>query len=200
MSAHQEIPVLDIRPSLLPYASLLETRPLQEVETIVLHCTELPDLHTAREYGERVHYPETGTGNSGHYYLDRDGATELWVPENRVAHHVHGFNRRSLGIELVNSGRYPDWYHSRHQAMSEPYPEPQIDALLRLIAALAGRLPALRSIAGHEDLDLSTVPASDDARLEVRRKRDPGEQFPWPTVLSACGLPRFKPQVGRETA
>lgn len=186
---------MDIRPRLLPYAGLLETRPLDEIDMVVLHCTELPDLKTAREYGERVHYAETGTGNSAHYYIDRDGATELWVPENRVAHHVRDFNRRSLGIELVNIGRYPDWYHSRRQVMSEPYPEPQIETLLTLLAALAGRLPALRYIAGHEDLDLATVPASDDERLEVRRKRDPGEQFPWPSVLPVCGLERFEPKT-----
>lgn len=183
---------MDIRPRLLPYAGLLEARPLGEIDLIVVHCTELPDLGTAREFGERIRYPETGTGNSGHYYIDRDGTAELWVPENRVAHHVRDCNLRSLGVELVNSGRYPDWYDSRRQAMREPYPPAQIDALLELVADLKARLPSLRYIAGHEDLDSSTVPASDDERLVVRRKHDPGEQFPWPQVLAACRLPRVR--------
>jgi N-acetylmuramoyl-L-alanine amidase len=99
-------------PRLLPYASLLESRPLEDIDLLVVHCTELPDLEIAREYGERVIYPKTGTGNSGHYYIDRDGTTEVWVPSIRVAHHVRGYNHRSVGIELVNAGRYPNWFHS----------------------------------------------------------------------------------------
>jgi N-acetylmuramoyl-L-alanine amidase len=49
------------------------------VELVVIHCTELPDLAIAREYGERALY-DNGTGNSGHYYIDRDGAIYRYVP------------------------------------------------------------------------------------------------------------------------
>ena len=59
----------------LPYAELLAARAPDAIDTVVIHCTELPDLATAREYGERVLY-ESGTGNSGHYYIDRDGRIE----------------------------------------------------------------------------------------------------------------------------
>jgi len=184
---------LNIRPRLLPYVSLLEFRSTADIDLLVIHCTELPDLETAREYGERIHYPETGAGNSGHYYLDRDGSAEVWVPENRVAHHVRGFNERSLGIELVNQGRFPDWHHSGRQSMQEAYPEAQIRALLELISALAERLPGLKLIAGHQDLDAGTVPATDDPALEVRRKLDPGERFPWEEIMAGCELARFEP-------
>jgi len=183
---------LEIRPRLLPYASLLEARAIDEVELLVIHCTELPDLATAREYGERIHYPDSGTGNSGHYYIDRDGTTELWVPENRVAHHVRDLNRKSLGIELVNQGRYPDWFHSQRQSMSQTYPDQQIESLQLLIGTLSHRLPSLRLIAGHEDLDLVEVAASDDPALSVKRKRDPGEMFPWRKVMSGCTLERYR--------
>lgn len=186
--------LVEVRPRLLPYAGLLEVRTLEAIDTIVVHCTELPDLAAAREFGERIHYPDSGTGNSGHYYLDRDGTVELWVPENRVAHHVRDFNRRSLGIELVNTGRYPDWFHSHKQSMTEPYPPAQIRALTGLIADIAGRLPGVCYLAGHEDLDQTTVPASDDESLAVRRKRDPGELFPWTEVLSSCQLDRLRPR------
>lgn len=184
---------MEIRPRLLPYASLLEARAIDEVELLVIHCTELPDLATAREYGERIHYPESGTGNSGHYYIDRDGTTELWVPENRVAHHVRDLNRKSLGIELVNQGRYPDWFHSQRQSMWQAYPDQQIESLKTLIAVLCNRLPSLRRIAGHEDLDLAEVAASDDPGGSVRRKLDPGELFPWSSVMSGCPLERYRP-------
>ncbi|MGY0650596.1 N-acetylmuramoyl-L-alanine amidase [Luteimonas sp. A537] len=175
----------------LPYESLLEARPLAQVDLVVIHCTELPDLATAREYGERVLYPASATGNSGHWYVDRDGAVERWVDPARVAHHVRGFNPRSVGVELVNTGRWPDWLDSRHQAMEDAYPEAQIEALVALLAALARDLPALRWIAGHEDLDAGLVAASDDPAQQVPRKRDPGPLFPWQRVLEATPLQRL---------
>lgn len=173
----------------LPYVDRLEPRDPAAVGLVVIHCTELPDLEAARRAGEKVLYA-SGTGNSGHYYIDRDGRSERWVPEGRIAHHTRGYNPVSIGIELVNLGRYPHWLDSRHQQMREPYPDAQIDALLRLLADLRARLPALRGIAGHEDLDLTEVPASDDPTRLVRRKRDPGPLFPWPRVMQQCGLDR----------
>ena len=188
---------MNIRPRLLPYAGLLESRSTADIDLLVIHCTELPDLAAAREYGERIQYPESGTGNSGHYYVDRDGSVEIWVPENRVAHHVRGFNERSIGIELVNLGRFPDWYHSGRQSMPEAYAQAQVHSLIALIAALAVRLPELKLIAGHQDLDAGTVPASDDPERMVRRKLDPGEGFPWNEVLTASTLERFLPGDAR---
>lgn len=182
-----------IRRRLLGYANRLENRDPGRVDLLVIHCTELPDLETARAYGERIHYAETATGNAGHFYVDRDGTTEQWVPLSRVAHHVRGWNENSVGIELVNRGRYPDWLHSQRQEMSEPYPDAQVDALLALLQTLRKRLPGLRRIAGHEDLDRELVPASDDPGRRVARKRDPGPQFPWRRVLSASGLERMRP-------
>jgi N-acetylmuramoyl-L-alanine amidase len=179
----------------LPYQQALAGRELSAIDLLVIHCTELPDLATARDYGERVLYPgagkATGTGNSGHYYIDRDGSTEQWVELDRVAHHVRGFNERSVGIELVNLGRYPDWLHSSRQQMTEPYPAAQITALLKLIASLRLALPGLRWVAGHAELDCTLVPSSDDATLQVHRKLDPGPCFPWPEVLEKSGLLRF---------
>jgi N-acetylmuramoyl-L-alanine amidase len=182
-------PSLAINDQWLPYAAQLEQRALADVDLVVIHCTELPDLATARAYGERIVHA-SGTGNSGHYYIDRDGSIVRYVPNERVAHHVRGHNEHSIGIELANTGRYPDWLDSRRQAMTTPYPAAQIDALLALLAHLRGVLPNLRSIAGHEDLDTGTVAASDDASKQVRRKLDPGPMFPWPRVLAECGLRR----------
>ncbi|GHD70827.1 N-acetylmuramoyl-L-alanine amidase [Luteimonas padinae] len=184
-------PGRDVRIHPLPYERLLDARPLFQVDLVVIHCTELPDLATAREYGERVLYPASGTGNSGHWYVDRDGGIERWVDPARIAHHVRGFNPRSVGIELVNSGRFPHWLDSRHQAMDEPYPEEQLEALAVLLRTLCAELPALRWIAGHDDLDTDQVPASNDASVLVHRKRDPGPMFPWPRVLEAVPLQRL---------
>ena len=183
---------LQIHDDPLPYVEHLQRRERESVDLVVVHCTELPDLATAREYGERVVHA-SGTGNSGHYYIDRDGNISRYVPEERVAHHVRGHNEHSIGIELVNAGRYPDWLDSRRQVMTEPYPDAQIDALIALLAELAAKLPALREIAGHEDLDTGRVPASDDPDRKVRRKLDPGILFPWEDVLDRCRLRRHTP-------
>lgn len=185
---------LTIHDEPLPYVARLEARELADIDLVVIHCTELPDLATAREYGERIVHP-SGTGNSGHYYVDRDGRVFRYVPHERVAHHVRGHNEHAVGVELVNTGRWPDWFDSRKQAMGEPYPATQIEALLKLLAYLRGALPNLRSIAGHEDLDTGKVAASDDASKQVQRKLDPGPQFPWPRVMETCGLQRLDQPV-----
>jgi N-acetylmuramoyl-L-alanine amidase len=178
----------------LPYVGKLAHRAAADVDLVVIHCTELPDLAMARDYGERVLY-DAGTGNSGHFYVDRDGSVSQWVPLDRVAHHCRGYNPRSVGIELVNRGRYPDWFDSRRQAMSEPYPGVQIDALIALLGELRPMLPSLRFIAGHEDLDAGEIEASDDPSIRIRRKLDPGPLFPWPR-LRASNLVPF-PLTGR---
>lgn len=175
----------------LPYIGKLAARAVARIDLVVMHCTELPDLATARRFGEQIHYAGSQTGNSGHFYIDRDGSIAQYVPIERVAHHTHGYNERSIGIELVNRGRYPEWLDSRRQAMDEPYPKAQVEALARLLQRLQSNLDALQWIAGHEDLDTTQVPASDDAGKFVRRKRDPGPLFPWDAVLERIRLRRF---------
>lgn len=177
---------------LLPYEERLYERAATQVDLAVIHCTELPDMAMARAYGERRLY-DSGTGNSGHYYIDRDGTVHLFVRPTRTANHTRGFNPRSVGIEIVNTGRYPDWLNSNHQAMTEPYTPEQIQALIALLQRLKRELPNLTYIAGHEDLDTTRVPASDDPARQVFRKRDPGPQFPWAPVLDASGLERLTP-------
>lgn len=184
-------PKNDTRPSLivepLPYIDRLEKRALAEIDLIVIHCTELPDMSMAREYGERVLY-EAGTGASGHFYIDRDGSMHEYVPLARTAHHTRGYNSRSIGIEIVNIGRYPNWLDSNNQVMTEPYTTEQMQALKFLLLRLKNECPNLQLIAGHEDLDTATVPASDDPNKMVFRKRDPGPQFPWQEILAAIDL------------
>lgn len=186
-------PAIEVIDAPLPYVARLQARPLAQVELAVLHCTELPDLATAREYGERILYPQSGTGNSGHYYIDRDGSIQRWVEAARIAHHVRGYNERAVGIELVNSGRWPRWLDAGHQAMDEAYPDAQVEALVALLRRLQAELPSLREVAGHEDLDRAEVAAGDDPAQRVRRKRDPGPNFPWDRVLGAITLARIIP-------
>ncbi len=182
---------LPVNAALLPYEERLDKRGLDQIDLVVIHCTELPDFAMAREYGERVQHAQSQTGNSGHYYVDRDGSVHAFVRPERIAHHTRGYNPRSIGIELVNTGRYPHWYDSRHQAMDEPYTAAQIESLVALLKVLRAQLPALRWIAGHEDLDTAQIPASDDRSKSVARKRDPGPLFPWSHVLAGVDLHRM---------
>jgi N-acetylmuramoyl-L-alanine amidase len=185
-------PQLPIIEQLLPYEQQLESRSSTQIDLVVIHCTELLDLAMARQYGEMAHYPN-GTGNSGHFYIDRDGAVYMYVKPERVANHTRGYNPRSIGIEIVNTGRYPEWFNSHNQSMNEAYTHAQVDAVIALLIQLKKQLPQLILISGHEDLDTAQVPASDNPNLMVFRKRDPGPQFPWSQVLKATELTYLKP-------
>ena len=180
-------PALSLIVEPLPYVELLEKRSLAQIDLVVMHCTELPDMTMARDYGERILY-EAGTGASGHYYIDRDGSVYQYVDPIHIANHTRGFNPRSVGIEIVNTGRYPNWYESSNQVMTEPYPVEQISALKNLLQRLKSECPKLQFIAGHEDLDTTMVTASDDPDKQVFRKRDPAPQFPWQDILAAVEL------------
>jgi len=177
----------------LPYQQRLDARSLADIDLVVIHATELPDLATARGYGERIVHTGSQTGNSGHFYIDRDGRIEQWVALDRVAHHTVGYNTRSVGIELVNLGRYPDWLDSRRQDWQEQITPAQLSALLELLGWLRAELPELTLIAGHDALDQRWVPASDDPGIKVRRKLDPGPDFPWDQVLESSDLLRLEP-------
>jgi len=185
VSCYNKARILKIRQVPLSYTQRLEKRDPDRISLIVVHCTELPDLSMARVFGEKVHHSESQTGNSGHFYIDRDGSIEQWVPLSRVAHHVRGFNPQSIGIELVNSGRYPDWFVSTHQQMAEPYPQAH---------HLTTQLPGLEDIAGHEDLDTAMLPSEDKPDVMIRRKLDPGPHFPWPEIMNKISLNRLTAQ------
>jgi N-acetylmuramoyl-L-alanine amidase len=184
---------IPIHSNLLAYSERLQARELTDIAGIVMHCTETPDLASAREYGEIIHYQQTQTGNSGHFYIDVDGRIEQYVPLQRIAHHVSGHNKNTIGIELVNRGRYPHWLHSQSQQMTSPYPAQQINALIMLLQQLQQQLPALSWIAGHEDLDQRLVNASNNPKLRVRRKLDPGPMFPWQQIMQNSKLERIYP-------
>lgn len=175
----------------LPYEERLAERQPSAIDLVVIHCTELPDMAIAREYGERIRYEDSQTGNSGHYYIDRDGRTQRFVSDLRVAHHTFQFNPRSIGIELVNIGRYPDWNDSRHQAMTEPYTSAQIESLLALLKHLRHEYPNLHWIAGHDALDQRKEPSSDNPDVLLPRRIDPGPMFPWNEVVAVSGLQRW---------
>jgi N-acetylmuramoyl-L-alanine amidase len=173
---------MEIQEQLVSYHDRLTIRNPASIDLVVLHCTELPTLQMAREFAERIVNPEDQVGNCGHYYIDRDGALCRYVRDDRIANHVLGYNESSVGIEIVNTGRYPDWYATTTQSPSEPYTFDQIESLNRLLHFLIKEHPGLVTIARHSDLDTRTIPATDDPKREVHRRIDPGPMFPWDEV------------------
>ena len=169
---------------LLPYNDNLEKRNVRDIDMIVLHCTELPTLKEARQIGEKIRYKKSKTGNSGHYYIDRKGQIYRYAADDRIAHHVIGYNQRSIGIEIVNTGRYPNWLLSTNQIPTEEYTREQIESVIELCLYLKKRYPGISKLKRHSDLDLEKIEAEDNPDILIRRKIDPGPLFPWKEVLS----------------
>lgn len=156
------------------------------VDTLVVHSLGGPDCRDGRRFYRTI----DGDARiwmaafnrlpivSIHYVIGRDGQVEAGVSESIAANHVVGWNQRSIGIELVNNGDGVD-----------PFPPPQVAALLRLVGEIRQRHPAISParVFRHSDLDHSTFPASrhGEACATYRRKEDPGAAFPWTEFLAA---------------
>lgn len=124
---------------------------------VILHHTS----NAAAEHGLRT-LRDPLREVSAHYLVGRDGHIWQLVDESARAWHagdsrwgnLTDLNSASIGIELDNSG-------------DEPYAEPQIQALLVLLADVTARqrIPR-RHVLGHGD-------------VAPWRKVDPGILFPW---------------------
>ena len=99
---------------------------------VVIHYTAMPSCAEARA---RLCDPDAEV--SAHWLISEVGKIDALVDENLRAWHagagqwgaVSDVNSRSIGIELANAG-------------DVPFPEPQMAALERLLAAVQARCPA----------------------------------------------------------
>jgi len=140
-----------------PSPNFGERRGGARVELVVLHYTAMPSCAEALE---RLCDPLAEV--SAHYLIDADGSVLSLVDEGARAWHagagswrgVEDVNSRSIGIELANGGQ-------------EPFAEPQMAALERLLAAVLKR----------HGLGPEAVIAHSDMAPE--RKGDPGARFDW---------------------
>jgi N-acetylmuramoyl-L-alanine amidase len=132
---------------------------------IVLHATEqqsveesLDTLRTANSGGPvSAHYL---VGDDGHIYQLVDDLDRAWHAGGGHWGTISDVNNASIGIEIDNDGE-------------EPFTEPQIAAVIRLLGDLTERLgipPA--AVIAHAD-------------MAPTRKRDPGAQFPWKQLHDA---------------
>jgi N-acetylmuramoyl-L-alanine amidase len=145
--------------------------------------------HTSNDHLERalavLTHPLSGV--SSHYLIGRDGQVLQLVDESQRAWHAGAswwrgqtdMNSASIGIELDNNG-------------NEPFPPPQIDALLALLSDIGTRhlIPRANFLA-HAD-------------IAPERKRDPSAFFPWRQLAQAgfglwCDPPYAPPPKNFDT-
>ena len=147
---------------------------LLPVSMLVLHYTGMEDGPSAIA---RLRDPESKV--SAHYLVEEDGRILRLVAEEKRAWHagraywrgVTDINSASVGIEIVNPG---------HEFGYRPFPEPQMDALIPLVASIVRR-HSIRPpyVVGHSD-------------VAPGRKQDPGELFDW-ARLAKLGLAMPRP-------
>lgn len=132
---------------------------------IVLHFTEQDSVQQSLD---TLRSQNAGGRVSSHYLVGDDGRIYQLVSDRDRAWHagagswgaISDLNSGSIGIEIDNDGH-------------EPYTEPQIAALIRLLDDLTTRLRVPKSqVIGHSD-------------LAPTRKVDPGPHFPWQRLADA---------------
>ncbi|MDH5832624.1 N-acetylmuramoyl-L-alanine amidase [Luteimonas kalidii] len=137
----------------------------RRAQVIVLHYTEQDSVaQSLRTLRTR----NSGGPVSSHYLVGDDGEIYQLVSDEHRAWHagagswgtIHELNSASIGIEIDNDG-------------IEPFSEPQVAALLRLLDDLTSRHRIPKdAVIGHSD-------------LAPGRKIDPGPLFPWKRLADA---------------
>jgi len=134
------------------------------IDRIVLHHTEGDDFKSAYD-------TMNINGFSVHYMIDKGGEIYYMVDETREAYHAgnNEYNARSIGIEIVNSGKE-----------SSPYTDMQYTAIKSLIGDIAKRWASIKidneHVIGHFEIK--------DKEGKCR-KWDPSPNFDWLKI----GLP-----------
>ena len=123
--------------------------------------------HTAQNSCDQTlgTFTKPSTQVSAHYVICKDGTVHQMLNDYLRSWHggigkwgnINDVNSSSIGIELDNNG-------------FEPFPEPQINSLMRVLDTLKKRygIPTA-NIIGHSD-------------IAPTRKVDPNVQFPWKTL------------------
>jgi N-acetylmuramoyl-L-alanine amidase len=170
-------------------------------ELIVIHFTATRTVEEALDIF--LHGPRQV---SAHYLVDDDGTVIGLVPETERAWHAGrswhrgrpDVNSRSIGIELRNAGRLTPAgdgerfftctgriYRPRNATEEaeghrwERFAEPQLEAVARLCAEIAGRHGITTDgLVGHSEV---ATPSG--------RKIDPGPLFPWRRLRRALPEP-----------
>ena len=136
-------------------------------DILLLHYTGMESMANAVDWLTRA-----GSGVSCHYAVDEAGSIVQMVPEALRAWHAGDafwagetdVNSASVGVEIHNPG---------HELGYPEFPEAQLAAVEALCLDIIARhgIRAER-VLGHSD-------------VAPRRKKDPGEKFPWARLARA---------------
>ncbi len=134
----------------------LSNRPRNAVvDRIVLH-------HTGDDAAAKTFNTLKQRGLSVHYIIDRDGTIYYAVDESRTAFHTQGWNARSIGIEIVNTGR-----------SNMKYTDEQYNSIKSLIKDIESRWASIKvdneHVIGHY-------------QASAKGKWDPSPNFDWSRI------------------
>lgn len=128
-------------------------------------------IHAMAEYVGEEHAPDflLRSGLSAHALVAPDGTLYRCRDDDQGAYHAKGFNRHSLGIEVLVAGRHG--YDSFAKAIALHYiTDAQYAAVLAQCQEWL-KLHDITRVVRHSD-------------LSPGRKIDPGAGFPWGRFLS----------------
>jgi len=151
--------------AILPTRGAPEKRDSSGIDTIVLHCTAMPEWNVwevARYHTGPNHISADGCPTIAYaYFVEPDGLMYRCLPHDVRAWHAGPWNDRAIGVCLA------------YDATGEPPPDAQIEAAAELCAMLANELglPASR-VLGHRELEGTGFTVEDG--VKVARKECPG--------------------------
>lgn len=156
----------------------------QRIDMVVIHSTGGPTCDPATGkpiwvgagmLDENIRQIEADPNLGIHYMIERDGTVRASVPEDQVAHHVFHYSANSIAVELINDGDGVD-----------PFSPAQLDSLVALLRDIVRRRGIGRDgIKRHSDLDHHLLSCD----KTQRRKVDPGDAFPYQTVVERALRP-----------
>ncbi len=132
-----------------------DPREKSEVDRIILH-------HTATKSARETYDVLKKRRLSVHYIVDKDGKIYYLVDEKRIAYHAAGWNKRSIGIEIVNTG-----------CENDKYTEAQYESIKKLVNDISTRWPSI--ITDNEHI-IGHFQATESG------KWDPSPNFDWAKI------------------
>lgn len=155
----------------------IDSHELKDPQMIVIHFTETSSLNDAVNYfqpdtltNDRAYINRFGDLNVGiHYFVDKNGDTLSFYPENIMARHIIGYNYTSIGIENIAEGR-------------KKLTAAQLEADAELVSQIVSRHPSIKYLIGHDEYALTNLPhfslyRAVDTNYHMLPKPDPGKNF-----------------------
>lgn len=130
---------------------------------IVIHHVGGTDTDVSAEEIHKWHLANGWAGIGYHYVIRKDGTIERGRPRNTIGAHTYGYNKTSIGINLVGNFE-----------VATPKPE-QIEAAAYLVAKLCNiysLTPNKSTVRGHKDFNATLCPGENlySQLQDIRRK------------------------------